>query len=60
MYHYLQLRVPLIHKLFEVKSQVPGEVVQVIGRHLSTFQPLQVDHVLLVMSHLQSQDKKHQ
>lgn len=49
---YLQLCVPFIHQPFEVESQVSGEIVQVFRGNVSVFQPLEVHHILLVMSHL--------
>lgn len=49
---HLRALIPLIQEPPEVKHHVPGESLQLLGRHVRELQPLQVKHILLVVGHL--------
>lgn len=49
---YLELCIPLIYQIFKMESKVSREAVKVLWRHFSTFEPLQIHYILLIMSHL--------
>lgn len=44
--------VSLVYEPPEVKHHVPGEGLQLLRSHVRDLQPLQVEHVLLVVGHL--------
>lgn len=49
---YLQLLVSLVHQASEMEGQVSGERVQVLRWRFTSFQPLKVQNILLIVSDL--------
>lgn len=49
---YLKLGVPLFQQMSEVRGHVPRSSIQLIWVHLTGLQPLQIQHVLLIVGHL--------
>lgn len=50
---YLQLVITLVHQPLEMERHAPGKGVQVFRGRLATFQPLQIQNILLVVGHLE-------
>lgn len=54
---YLELGVPLVQQMSEVRGHVPRNSIQLIRVHLTGLQPLQIQHVLLIVGHLGGEEE---
>ena len=55
---HLRALVPLIDEPPQVKDHVPRQGLQLLRGHVRELQPLQVEHVLLIVGHLRAQVRR--